>query len=1119
MIAATRAAASSRPVGLAQAEAFRLGELEVRPPTREVIGLDCSILLEPRVMQVLVLLAARRGKVVSRSVLTEHCWAGQVVGDDAINRCIQAIRRLAERCGGFSIRTVARVGYRLDEEARGGEVTPLAMHDAGPQASSAHARERRRLTILSCSPVLPLGTVPDLEVRYDILRQWRQMVGDCAAPFGAFLDNGRGERILACFGYPDALEDAGERAVRAGLAIVDGIGPLNDRLRQDHGVELTLRVGIHADEAVIGCRPDGGVELFGVALDRAIALEERAQPASVAMTDEIRDSVPGRFVIETVDGQEPGSGGAMHIARSAGLAGERRPVERSAFVGRQEELGLLAGRWRRVQGGAGQLVLIHGEPGIGKSRLIEAFRDTIASESHLWIECRGEQLFSNTPLHASTQMLLQGLGWRGDESPEDRSATLERAIERSGIGQAEAFPLLTAMLGLPLPEKLPPLLLSPEQRRRRLLATLADWLVSGCRFQPLVLVVEDLHWLDPSSLELLHTLAEQGVCHPLMLLCTARPEFHSPWPARSHHLQLALGGLLPREISMLVGDVAAPHPLSADVADAIVVRADGVPLFAEALARLVRDGEGASEIPATLMDSLAARLDRIGGAREVAVIGAVIGRSFTWGLLRQLTPVRDEELQLSLERLVDAGLIQTEGTALDPHYRFRHALVCEAAYGQLLTSRRRDLHRRVAVALAAQRVAPKPEEIAQHWARAGCLEQAVGAWVEAGGSAYRRHAFAEAASGYRHALDLLAALPESAQRDAQEMTYSAAYSLALIPTAGIRSPEVIRLAARNHELAQRSGDIGRLVTARTYAFLAAMFSSEWVEASHLAQQVLSLVSGEPSQLPPVTRAYGRAMGHYCHYTAALYRGELCEAERHFRKWDALNRVREYDERAVITIAYSNAAILAWQLGDEAEAERRMEEARAHAFAIDSPFDQCTCLMIGALLNVFRGDPKAVEDLASASVKLARECSFAQVEGWAGAALGWAKAKLGSPAEGIAIVRSSLALLAKGDTRVSLPFFLTMLAEAQAIGGDSDGALASFEEALSVCPPERLYRPHTLTCLGEHLATLGRWDQAEAVFREAIATAEMMAAKAGKERAAAEFKKAGRARRTAATGPV
>ena len=1093
-----------RVIGLAHTETFRLGELEVRPPTREVIGLDVPVLLEPRVMQVLVLLATHRGQVVSRGDLIEQCWAGQVVGDDAINRCIQAIRRLAERCRCFSIRTVARVGYRLDEDLGANAVPGPSRPFAAIPTRAGQASERRRLTILSCSPVFYLCSDVDPEARYDILRQWREMVANRAAPFGAFIDSARGTRLLACFGYPDALEDVAERAVRAGLEILDGMDGLNANLRREHATELGIQLGIHADLAVVGHRPDGSVELFGAALEGAMALEARAEVGTLAITSAVRDSVPGRFVIETLetttrDGHEADS--PMHVVRSPGLAGERRRAPGGAkFVGRDEELSLLQARWRRMQDGVGQLALIHGEPGIGKSRLVEAFRDSIAADPHLWIECRGEQLYSNTPLHASTQMLLQGLGWRGDESAEERSAILERAIERSSIRQPDALPLLTTMLGLPLSPSHAPLLHSPEQRRRRLLAILADWLFSACRAQPVVLVVEDLHWLDPSSLELLHTLAEQCASHPLMLLCTARPEFHAAWPTRSHHIQLALGGLDRAQVRVLVGDLTAADPLPLDAVDAIVERADGIPLFAEALARLVRDGEEASKIPVTLADSLAARLDRLGSAKEVAQIGAVIGRSFSWELLRQLSRVQDEELQLAVERLVDAGVIQADGTALDPRYRFRHALLRQAAYGLLLTRQRRDWHRRVAEAIASQPLAPMPEELAQHWAEAGCVDEAVAAWVSAGVSAFHRHAFAESAAAYRQALFLLSTLPESAERDALELAYSAAYSLALVPVAGAHAPEVVRLAARNQELAQRCGDTGRLVTARTYAFLAAMFKGEWMQASHLAEQVMDLVAGEQSNLPATTCAYGRAMGHYCQFSAAFYRGELRLAEDHFLEWEALNLLRRYQERAVIAMAYGNGAILAWHLGHDAEADRRMACTHAHVDALDNPFDRCTCLIIEALLNIFRNDAEAVERLASRSVELARQWNFKQVEGWAAAALGWAQARLGSPAAGMALVRGNLLSLAQSETRVSLPFFLTMLAEAQGLNGDAEAAMDSFDEALSICPPERLYRPYTLTCLGEHLANLGRWEQAEAAFREAVATAEMIGAVACKKRA-------------------
>ena len=1109
MIAARGSAEPSQALALARVDSFRLGALEVRPPTREVVGENDTVVLEPRVMQVLVLLAARRGKVVSRADLIDECWAGRVVGDDAINRCIQAIRRLADCCGGFSIRTVARVGYRLDEDPDGevGLAPTIFRPGQDPLAGMpvAQASERRRLTILCCSPVLPPGATLDPEVKYDISAQWRRMVAEVAAPYGAFVDTCRGERTLACFGYPEAQEDAAERAVRAGLAIVDAMVLLNARLTALYGAGLSVRIGIHADLAVVGRRPDGNVELFGAALDGAERVEAFAQPDTVTITDAVRNSVPGRFVIETIagaDSLDATEAGSLHLVRSPGLASEGRPRgERSNFVGREEELSLLVSRWRRLRNGAGQLVMVHGEPGIGKSRLVEAFRETIASDPHLWIECRGEQLFTNTPLHASVQMLWQGLGWRGDESPEERTTALERAVERSGMKLNEAVPLLTSMLGLPLPDHYSPLLLAPEQFRRRLLATLAEWLFSGTRLQPLVLVIEDLHWLDPSSLELLHTLAEQGAGLPLMLLCTARPEFHSAWPARSHHIQVALGGLLPAQIRTLVHGLATGSRLEGEAVDAIVERADGIPLFAEALAKLVRDGAGAAEIPATLMDSLAARLDHLGGAREVAQIGAVIGRSFSWGLLRQLRPDGDEELLLALQRLVEAGIIQAHGAARDPSYRFRHALVREAAYGLMLTSKRREWHRRVAEAIAAQPGGARPEELAHHWTEAGSADQAIASWAQAGASAYRRHAFAEAAAAYRNALGVLKTLPETAERDALELEYSTAYSLAQVPAAGVQSPEITGLAARHHELAQRSGDIGRLVTARTYSFLAATFRGEWMQARQVADQVMAFSQGGEA-VAPHTLAFARAMGHFCHFTAAFYRGEFPQAEDHFRKWEALSLARQYEERAAIAMAFGNGAILAWHLNNDGEATRRMACAHAHAEAYDSPFDRCTSLMIGALLNIFRRDAEVVERLAGETVVLARQWNFAQVEGWAGAALGWARAQLGSSAEGVAMIRANLLALAKSDTRVSLPFFLTMLAEAQALHGDTESAFESLSEALGICPPERQYRPYTLTCLGEISAKLGLRKQAEAAFRDAIATAELMGAKASKQRAVA-----------------
>lgn len=1095
---------------LAKTPGFRLGGLEIRPATRELLATGESLLLEPRIMQVFVVLAQRRGEVVSRSELIESCWGGRAVGDDAINRCIQAIRRLAAKHGGFSIRTVARVGYRLEEAAaeRDAEVAPApAEAIAAPVLPAPYvppASERRHLTILSCSLMRPAGTGLDPETNYAIAASWRQMVVDTAVRFGGHVDSARGDRMLLFFGYPEAQEDAGERAVRAGLAIVQQMAPLNMRLQVDHDISLSVKLGIHAGISVVAGGGEAGVELFGEALDLAARIEATADADKVTISAAILDAVSGRFVTEPHGEIEHGCEGqsvALYRVHSAGLAGERRKQRGgSAFIGREEELALLASRWTRARNGAGQLVLVHGEPGIGKSRLVASFKEGIAADPHLWIECRGEQLFANTVLYASSQMLWRGLGWRGDESPRERFAALEQALQRSGLKIAEAVPLVCEMLDLPIPDHYPPLMLAPEQRRRRLLATLADWLFRATRNQPLVLVVEDLHWLDPSSLELLHTLAEQGAGLPLLLLCTARPEFHPQWPARSHHIQIALGGLGPDEMRSLVCGLDGQEPLDGGAVEAIVDRADGIPLFGEALARLVGGQGDTAEIPETLMDSLAARLDRLGEARGIAQIGAVIGREFSWESLRAASGEPDDALISALARLCDAGLVDVRGTPPDARYRFNHGLIRDAAYGLLLTGQRRAWHRRVAEAIGKGIATAEPEELAHHWTQAGDADQAISAWTKAAAIAYSRHAFAEAATAYRQALAILATQPETPSRDARELELSVAFSLVLMPTKGAQSAELVAIVLRNQALSQRSGDLAGLVTARTYAFVAASFGSDWAQAARLADQVADLAEHAGADARPEGVALGHAMGHYCRFTTAFYCGDLEVAETHFRGWEAMNRKAEYSQRAAIMMSYGNGAILAWLRGDAEEARRRIASAEAFAREHDSVFDRGTLALVTALLRVYQRDVGGAGLAATQALAIAREHGFAQVEGWAGVALGWARAHEGLAAEGVAQIRANLLQLARVGTRLSLPWLITMLGEAQALDGDIADALESFEEALTISPAERQYRPYTLICRAELSARVDDTAQAEKDFREAIALSETMGALSCKLRA-------------------
>ena len=412
------------------------------------------------------------------------------------------------------------------------------------------------------------------------------------------------------------------------------------------------------------------------------------------------------------------------------------------FVGREDELRLLMNRWERALDGEGQVALIIGEAGIGKSRLVQRFHEQIAGTPHTWVEAAAGAFFQNTPFYAVTEMLRELLAWRGDESAEEQLAQLEARLELAGLKPAEALPLIAPLLNLPIPAKYPPSPLSPEQQRRRLLATLVEWALGAARVQPTVIATEDLHWADPSTLELIQLLVEQGATARLLLLYTARPEFRAPWPPRAHHTQITLNRLSARNVRTMVGEVAAQKALSEETIATVVERTGGVPLFVEELTRAVLESGDAKltgrEIPVTLHDSLMARLDRLGPAKEVTQVGAVIGGEFSYELLHAVHPIAEEDLQRALRTLADAELIYVRGIAPEATYQFKHALIRDAAYEALLKSRRKDLHRLVARTIDEKFPALKeahPEVLARHWTEAGETEPAIAEWSRAGKAA------------------------------------------------------------------------------------------------------------------------------------------------------------------------------------------------------------------------------------------------------------------------------------------------------------------------------------------------------------------------------------------------
>ena len=519
-------------------------------------------------------------------------------------------------------------------------------------------------------------------------------------------------------------------------------------------------------------------------------MQALAEPGTVVVTARVQRQIAGLFVAEERGSHElkgvPEPVTLFRLVRASG--GGRRAGQRhlTPLVGREEEIAMLMRRWERARQGDGQLVLIVGEPGIGKSRLIEEFHARLRDTPHTWVEWSCSQLLQNTPLHPIAEWGRQRFG--GADLPAERQLSdLENTLALIKLDPAENVPLLAPLLDIPVPPERRPTL-APEELRRRQLAALTNWVMAGARAQPVVLALEDLHWADPTTLDLLRGIAERGALAPLFVLMTARPEFRPPWGTRSHHGTISLAPLDRYQVRHMVEELAARHALAKEVIEGVTERTGGVPLFVEEVTRLLLErGEqgGIQAIPPTLQQSLTARLDRLGPAREVAQIAAVIGRGFSYPLVRAVARMEDAPLQAALERLAEADILLVQGLPPESEYRFKHALIQDAAYENLLKSRRQVLHRRTAEVLRDQfaaTAAAEPELLAHHFTQAGMTEAAIEWWGTAGQRSLARSALVEAAEQLKRALDQIATLPATPALRREEIKLEVAFANALALT-------------------------------------------------------------------------------------------------------------------------------------------------------------------------------------------------------------------------------------------------------------------------------------------------------------------------------------------------
>ncbi len=964
------------------------------------------------------------------------------------------------------LRAIAELDAALADAPAPPPVTPIPIPAAAakPTVSAASAGvegERRYLTVMFCDLVDSTGIAARLDAE-----EWRDLVGaylDAASAavteMGGHVAKKLGDGLMALFGYPVAQENDSERAARAALAIQRALAELSRNNAGAGKPALAARIGIETGPVVV----DAAGEIFGDAPNIAARVQALAEPGAVLVTARVQRQVAGLFVVEERGSHElkgvPEPVALFRLVRASG--GGRRSVARNLtpLIGRDEETAMLMRRWERARQGDGQLVLIVGEPGLGKSRLIEEFHNRLRDTPHTWVEWSCSQLLQNTPLHPIAEWGRLRFGG-ADVPPERRLADLESSLAQVKLDPAKNVSLLAPLLDIPLPPERTQALASEELRRRQM-AALTNWVMAGAKVQPAVLAFEDLHWADPTTLDVLRGIAERGALAPLFILATTRPEFRPPWSMRSHHGTISLAPLDRSQVREMVAELSASHALPREVADDVVARTGGVPLFVEEVTRLLLErGEqgGIHVIPPTLQQLLMARLDGLGPAREVAQFGSVIGRGFSYGLLRALVAMEDAPLQAALERLAEANILLHQGLPPDSDYRFKHALIQDAAYESLLKSRCQVLHRRVAEALCDRfpaTAAAEPEALAHHFTQAGLTDQAIEWWGKAGDQALRRSAFEEAISHLGKAIEMADKPGKGTPRPAaataspsQRLKLQTSYGRAMMLSRGYSSDEAKAAFTRAQELAATIDNAAERFNTYYGLWIGSIARGE-LELARETAETFRRETENGSWMTEATVA-GRMLGVTC-----LFQGDFAEAqanlEQTLRIYDP-DRDREAKFRFGMDSGASATAYLAhtnWLVGEVGRARELIEEAVARAVESAHAPTQTLIHHFKAVFEILRGDARAARRAAETEVELGREHGLALYLANGTVCLGWARAWLGERARGVTELQQSLAAYAEQQGKLFVPLYQGLLAEIEVEGQDMEGALARIDEALAL----------------------------------------------------------------------
>jgi class 3 adenylate cyclase/predicted ATPase len=945
-----------------------------------------------------------------------------------------------------------------------------------PVDTRAPEAERRQLTVLFCDLVgsTPLSGQLDPEDLRAVVRAYQEAAAEVIRQYEGHIAQYLGDGLLVYFGYPTAHEDDPRRAVHTGLGIVQAIATLNTRLTAQHGVELAVRVGIHTGPVVVGVMGGGGRHehlALGETPNLAARLQALAPANAVVISAVTARLVRNTFHVEDLGTHVlPGVAEPMAVSRVHGLLATPSHDEEFVtggvplLVGRDEEVGLLRRRWEQSTAGHGQVVLISGEAGIGKSALVEGLRAQVRAEGlpHMVVRC--------SPYHTTSALypmitLLEHL-WQvePDDSPATRVAKLEAGLRPSGLPLAEVVPLFAGLLSVPLPaEHYAPLTLTPPQQKQQTLDALVTWLTSEAERQPVLVAWEDLYWADPTTLEVLGLALEQAPTVPMLHVLTYRQGFSPSWLPRSHMTPLVLNRLERPQVEALITQRAGGKTLPLEVVQYIVAKTDGVPLYVEELTKmllaspLLRAEESqymltgplrTAAIPDTLQDALMARLDQLQRAKAVAQLGAVLGREFPYELLAAIAPQDEDTLQAGLVQLVAAELLYQRGRPPRARYSFKHALIRDAAYASLLKSTRQQVHQQVAQVLEARfptLVETQPELVAQHYTAAGCTEQAVVYWQRAGQHASERSAHLEAINHFTTGIELLQTLPGTPEHTQHALTLHIALGGALLITKGQAAAEVEQAYTQARALCQQVGETPELVSVLFGLWRYYLGRPQLHTARELGDTLLRLAQ----------RAHDPALAVIAHYAlgvAWFWLGALPTARQHLEA--GIARYMPDQRHAPVfrigqdvgVACQANAARTLWLLGYPAQALGHLHEALACAHELSHPYSLAFAWCVAAFVFQFCRDVPAVHKQAEACVALATAQGFPQWAAMGRSLRGWALAMQGQGEEGLARVRQEIVAYRATGTTLAVPYFYSLLADVCDHLGHLEDGLQALAEA-------------------------------------------------------------------------